>query len=120
MLPMGEDPIRSKSSQQAGSEIHVQTQQREYGAGWNKDTGCVIEPRKGYRCGRKISILEREYVKADGFRALEGRSPGDEKKGRVDRTPLVIHGRADDRKPLDTEEPDERIVHVRICGGRGG
>ena len=59
---MGENPTRSKPSQQAGREIHVQTWKQEYGAGWNKDAGRAIEPRKGYSCGRKTSIFSQFIV----------------------------------------------------------
>ena len=34
--------------------------------------------------------------------------------------PLVSRWRTENRKPLATDEPDERIVHVRFCGGSGG
>ena len=35
------------------------------------------------------------------------------------RKPLIIHWQTDTCELVDTEEPDERIVHVRICGGAG-
>jgi len=55
--PVGESGIRSsptrlKSSQQAGSEFHVQTQQWAYEAGRNEETGRVIEPRNSYGGGQ--------------------------------------------------------------------
>ena len=45
------NPTYSKPSQQSSSEPHVQTWQREYGAGGIKNVGRAIEPRNFVHCG---------------------------------------------------------------------
>src|SRR5262245_44401482 len=55
-----------KPSQQARSELHVHIQQWAYEAGGNEKTGGVIEPRTGYRCGRKDISPSSQEGKADG------------------------------------------------------
>jgi hypothetical protein len=39
-------PTRSKTSHQAGREIHGQTRRRESEAGWIKSVGSVLSPEK--------------------------------------------------------------------------
>jgi hypothetical protein len=46
-------PTRLTLSPQVGRELHVHARQREYEAGGNEDTGCVIEPRNTYCCGQQ-------------------------------------------------------------------
>lgn len=46
-------PTRLTLSRQVGRELHVHARQREYEAGRNEDTGCVIEPRNGHCCGQQ-------------------------------------------------------------------
>ena len=52
-----ESPARPKRSRQAGSEIHRQTRQREFGAGWIKSAGPVLSSEKCIVVVRRISLL---------------------------------------------------------------
>lgn len=94
---MGANPIRSKPSKQVGSEIHVQTRKREYGAGWSENTGCVIEPRKGYSCGRKITMQEECMGKPTVLMRWKAEVLATRDKGR-----LVRHSQ---RKRRETDRP---------------
>ena len=53
VIASSESPTCLKCSRQGSSELHVQTRQREYGAGGNENAGCGIEPRNMYSRGHE-------------------------------------------------------------------
>jgi hypothetical protein len=76
---MCSSPTRRTSSQRVGSDLHVQAQQWEYGAGGSEHAGRVMEPRNGYSRGQQDNPQGAQEGKADGFQWPEGNSPRLEK-----------------------------------------
>jgi hypothetical protein len=93
----GSSPAWPKCSRQVSSEVHVQTQQWEYEAGWIEDAGCVLSPEIDLVVVTRIISLVYWERKADAFHTVEGSSFGCA-IGDVPRTPpgsetrACIHG----------------------------
>ena len=69
------NPTRPKPSQQAGSEVHVQARQREYGAGWNEGAGPVLSPENCIVVVHEDKLPGNWGRKPTALKRVEGSKP---------------------------------------------